>query len=279
MRNYFEDAKLKIEQGNRHINELDSFLKNYINTNPYRVVIEENPLSGLNTLGLDATKPIPNEVAAFLGDAIHNFRAALDHAVWGAIRCTGREPGRESGLPFSDSEKGMVAELNKRLRKVAGADICDLIARDIRPYKGGNETLYNLHHLDIIDKHRHSLVTFKVVQVDNVCARCSNGIVIKNQSFCVGGDGLLRGISGLGEVKIENYGDVTLQVVFGGGFPLEGEPVLPMLNRISKLVAATVSKFRKLGIAILQDNWPTSFSITCYPLWACLTGPWGAGRV
>ncbi|MEW5913022.1 MAG: hypothetical protein AB1814_10730 [Thermodesulfobacteriota bacterium] len=246
----FSGARLKIERANQHINELDSSIQRFINTNPYSIIIEKDPNSGNNVLGFDATKPLPREVTATLGDAIHNLRAALDLAVWDAICCAGGTPTRDSCLPFGDTEDSLITAVNKRLKKIASKDICDLIIQGIKPYKGGNDALYGLHRLDIMDKHQKPIITIKVVRLDSVRARDSRNNVIDGCSFLVRGNGVLHAISGLGDLKIESYGKVALQVFFGNGLPYEGEPVIPTLKQLSELVSGIVDKFENLMVAL-----------------------------
>lgn len=247
MGNYFDGAKLKVKRANQHINELNSVLQRFIDTNPYGVIIKKDPDSGSNTLAIDATKPIPEEITAILGDAIHNLRAALDLAVWDAIARAGGTPNRNSCLPFCETEERLIAKVKQGLEKIASRDICDLIIYGIKPYQGGDDFLYGLNRLDIIDKHRQPIITFKAMRLDGVRARDSRNNVIDGFSFQVSGDGVLNAISGLGDLTIESYGKPALQVFFSEGLIYKGKPVIPTLKQVSKLVSMTVDKLQNLG--------------------------------
>jgi hypothetical protein len=64
----------------------------------------------------------------------------------------GGRPSRGTYFPIADSWKEFEAAGHKKVQG-ASKNAVELI-RQIRPYKGGNNTLWRLHRLDIADKHR-----------------------------------------------------------------------------------------------------------------------------
>ena len=57
--------------------------------------------------------------------------------------------------------------------QTVGTEICDLIIDTIKPYRG-DDSLYGLHDLDIIDKHRRLIVALSVVAIE-IDAEDENG--------------------------------------------------------------------------------------------------------
>jgi len=95
------------------------------------------------------------------GDIVHNLRTALDHLAQqlALIGCPQLSQKELRGVEFPIAETLAKYEADKA-RKVRGMRPLAVKAIDaLRPYKGGNDSLWRLHELDIIDKHR-SLFTF-----------------------------------------------------------------------------------------------------------------------
>jgi len=99
------------------------------------------------------------DVITGAGDVIHNLRSALDHLAWELAKWKTGQPVKPRYCCFPigrdfDNYKvirngGAVAGMSSEAKKAIN---------DLRPYKDGNEPLWRIHHLDIVDKHRHLLV-------------------------------------------------------------------------------------------------------------------------
>ena len=88
-----------------------------------------------------------------IGDAIHNLHTALDLAVCEIVRDKfGAASTKYVKFPFDESRNQLIARLKQGQITKASSAIHDLIV-GIEPFKGGNDTLYALHELDILDKH------------------------------------------------------------------------------------------------------------------------------
>jgi hypothetical protein len=93
------------------------------------------------------------------GDVVHNLRSALDHLAWELAKW-------ETGLPKSPDKCcfpiGRSFDNYKTIKQggaVAGmSPEAEKAIDDLRPYKKGTEPLWRIHHLDIVDKHRHLLI-------------------------------------------------------------------------------------------------------------------------
>lgn len=90
---------------------------------------------------------------AAAGDVVHNLRSALDHLAYQLVWAgSGEEPSRRIYFPIA---KDAAAYEGEKARKVEGMCPKAIKAIDaLKPYKGGNDTLWRIHELDNIDKHR-----------------------------------------------------------------------------------------------------------------------------
>ena len=113
----------------------------------------------------ESTLIVDISVISGAGDVIHNLRSALDHLAWELAKWETGLPreidaccfpiGKSSSHYKSIKRKGVIAGMSPEAEKAID---------DLRPYKEGNEPLWRIHHLDIVDKHRHILVAgYKII--------------------------------------------------------------------------------------------------------------------
>jgi len=104
---------------------------------------------------LAAVNDFPLEFPLIIGDAVHNLRSALDHSAHLLVTVGRGSPGPFPHVCFPIFENGSKykAGLLGRVRGMRQDAIDAIDATE--PYGGGNgETLYHLHCLNNIDKHR-----------------------------------------------------------------------------------------------------------------------------
>jgi len=97
---------------------------------------------------------VPSKVSVIFGDVVHNLRSALDDLAWQLSLACGGEPNRSTAFPvFDEIPADLGAEIARRVPS-ASAEIVDTI-RGLEPYRGGKGTkVWQIHQLNIIDKHR-----------------------------------------------------------------------------------------------------------------------------
>src|SRR5579862_4046917 len=149
----------KIERADKYIKDFKAELASFNATQPYslRVDVEGEPRKpSVHILKAD---PLPPSACLILGDAIHNLRSALDYLACSLVRANRTEPTPKTEFPILDGPLTTTKREARFAGKVEGMrkDVIQAI-RDIHPYKGGNDTLWRLHRLDVIDKH-NMLVT------------------------------------------------------------------------------------------------------------------------
>lgn len=242
----FRSAKLKIERANQHIGELASALGFFVQTDFHRLSIEKNA-EGSDVLTFEAVGSFPPQVPMLIGDALHNLHSALDHVAYEIVAATGATPSREVAFPFAGSRDKLVEALREgEVQAAAGRGLVDHIIDTVRPYKGGNDALYGLHRLDIVDKHQLLVPLVYVAALLNVSAEDSNRNRFQIGRLSVGQGGKLNAIATAGTMKITDHGVPAFAIVLDKGEAFEGEPVLSTLQQLSQLVAGVVDGIEKM---------------------------------
>lgn len=148
-----EGPKLKANRAKKHLSDLQAAIDRFFETNPYFVVVKDNPESGYRECEVARADPLPPDLAIISGDCIHNLRSALDHLVWQLVLANGRKPEEmrtafpvwRSEADFESGRPGDAKGISKEALNVLYG---------LKPYKGGNDALWRVHKLDIVDKHR-----------------------------------------------------------------------------------------------------------------------------
>ncbi len=155
MTHSIEDVASKIKWADHHINNFRAAVLEFFKTNPYKFVVEVDPNIGNKIYTLITVTPVPPQVRLAAGDAIQNMRSALDYLACGLIVANKSEPSQYSSFPISDSEPLTKDQQTTFKRAVKGMrqDAIDAI-KAVEPYERGNRTLWRLHRLNRIDKHR-----------------------------------------------------------------------------------------------------------------------------
>jgi hypothetical protein len=237
----FYGPYLKTERAKQHIDELKRIFEACRRAN-------ENTLWRQQQGGSAIGGNFPKHTPTILGDAIHNLRAALDHAYCVLVEAAGGTVNKHTKFPFT--EKGTRQDLEgsaKGQAKAAGGPsdkMLSIIFDEIEPFPGGKGAdLIGLHVLDIADKHMVLLPTQQMA-------------VIRNLRLMGGG-----GISGIGIITSGSKGKpappavtfgpgvrldpqhqqkATVEICFGGGQPFEGQSVERVLDSLANRVNETL---------------------------------------
>ena len=153
MADAFSNIREKIKRAEKHVGDFKSALARFNATEPYslRVDTETDPESPL--IQILKAEPVPPEIPLIAGDAIQNLRSTLDYLVCALVRANGEIPTRLNEYPVYDGPITPKREA-QILKKVEGVrqEVIDAI-RNLQPFYGGDNTLWRLHRLNIIDKH------------------------------------------------------------------------------------------------------------------------------
>jgi hypothetical protein len=143
----------KVDRAKEHIGDLEAVIQEFFQTGPYKITVKDNPETDRREWIVDEVADLPARLALITGDAVHNLRSALDHLIWQLVIANGGEPDEmrtefpvwRDKTKFEAGKPGNAKGISKGALKVFYG---------LKPYKGGNEALWLLSRLDIIDKHR-----------------------------------------------------------------------------------------------------------------------------
>lgn len=144
--------KLKLDRAEKHLDDLVLAIKRFYETDPYDGVIQDNPETGQREFTVTKADPLPDCLAVISGDVLHNLRSALDHLVWQLVLANGGKPNSNTAFPVWHSESKFKSSRPGYAKGVSQAALDILYG--LKPYKGGNDALWRIHQLDIVDKHR-----------------------------------------------------------------------------------------------------------------------------
>jgi hypothetical protein len=252
----FTGSWLKIKRSKRHFDEFRAAESAFMAPKPYKVVAEYDAEARQCVAKVRITNEIPPEMGVIVGDIVHNLRCALDLLAVDLARMNGHTSHtalKSTYFPISANRQTFETTAQDKIERL-DATAKRLIA-ETQPYKGGNDALYKLHQLDILDK--HTLLIPVVTAVVNPCygfavAKPPPGVKVSAEATMrlatlnyplQDGDILATFSDITGPVAQINMG-ATFSVAFGEGVA-KGEAVTPTLQQIGQVVEGIVRTFDK----------------------------------
>jgi len=240
-----ESSHLKIERANQHIAAIRAIVLTLADA--YIATVEINPDGGNEVVKHDLRNrdKIISDIALMLGDAIHNLHCALDHAWIAALtRLSPQSINRHTKFPVFVSRDKVEGALRSVKVDVTAPSLFNTVLNGICPYEGGNDSIWDIHRLDIDDKHILLLpvvefASIKGIKVENEQGDSENAFTwatTQNPPYYV-------------PIPVgwhfKEKGQVTFSLTFGEGIPTHGMEVLDMLS---------VFAFRVLTVVQLLEN-------------------------
>ena len=143
----------KLERANEHVAQFEREIRSLINPNSYNVVVETDSATGNLNWCFRSPKPVlPLKLSTIVGDAMFNFRSALDQLVWQLVLANNQKPDRNNNFPifiahqFETKKKSSLKGVNETAFE---------IIKGCQPKPGNNMELLFLPKLNDIDKHRY----------------------------------------------------------------------------------------------------------------------------
>lgn len=258
MMNIPPGVTLKVDRAVYHIKELETATKRYLDSNPHSVVRKTDPQTGDYSFRLQVHKEIPMAWSAPIGDAVHNLRSALDHLMVELVLANVGTVTDATEFPIFQS---LHAYSTKAAGKVMGASqpAIDLIDA-AKPYKGGNDGLWLIHKLDIIDKHRALVSAFGAFTEATTVGIRDPAYVLPKWELGAGirltvkfakrcplhdGEELYRiPASAIG--KVDDNPTFKIEIAFNEPGVIECEPIFPLLGDLAELVKSVIMTFDHL---------------------------------
>lgn len=234
--------KAKLERAREHLADVISLWRKYCETLPFADGQSFNS-DGVEVIWISVSQPPPRQIGVVVGDAVHNLRSALDCLACDLVRANGLQPKPNTGFPTSDAAIQAILPL-------VGSFAAAFFKR-IRRATRWREALWELHRLNIQDKHSQILTTCAAtMQVETTVGMpfmsiSPNGTLAFGTSPpdsipFPGTKGRLRGLlpvtlnGGQNEIyrfnpSVQENVSFSVSLVFPPG-PAEGEPVINMLE-------------------------------------------------
>lgn len=143
---------------------LEAKIKAWIDDTPYTIFQDVDSEPGRKLYRLRDVKFMPRIINAEVGAIIHSIRSSLDILTVVLAERNGHKDPKDTYFPICKSLAHFIDRKPgggmKKIRRLSSADI--LVIGNLKPYKGGNDTLYAIHNLDSTRKHRRLLAAFAV---------------------------------------------------------------------------------------------------------------------
>jgi hypothetical protein len=149
---HLEDSLAKVERAQTQIEALNAEVRRFIDKSSYDVVSKFDADRDEEIWSFRLREPVPRLIAVLIGEILHNLRSSLDQMAC-AVALQHSGSSKETYFPFGADATIFETELARKGKKLP-SDAHDMI-RTLKPYKGGNDLLWNIHYLNRADKHIH----------------------------------------------------------------------------------------------------------------------------
>jgi hypothetical protein len=257
---------IKIERAKKHIRELDAEIRSFFAIKPYRIGTKRNPETRQLIYYVASVRETPTTMAAITGDVLQNLRGSLDHLAYQLVLVgSGTTPSAHIYFPIADDATKYE---RVRAKSVKGMRQSAIKAIDgIKPYKDGNDTLWRLHKLNNVDKHRLLITVgsaFRSVDLGGYIFRQHKKVLESNPNFhrfasqvapkaffrdgdrmfpLKAGDVLFIDAPNAG---VDEELEFRFDVAFGEPQIVEGESLLESLQNMADVVDQIVTTFKSL---------------------------------
>ena len=252
----------KINRAKQLQEELNKELGAFLASQPYKINTKIDPRSKCLIYYLTKSDDVPEKLSLVTGDIIQNLRSSLDHLAY-RLFIVGSDSGSEGRhvyFPICDDLNQYQQEKNKKTKGLPqkAKDLIDTI----KPYKEGNETLWKIHKLNNVDKHRLLVTVGSSFGSMDVGAHMQEAmraffpdINIPSMPLFIEpadilfplkvGDELF--IDGLNAKPIPEM-QFKFNIVLNEPGIIEGEPLIEVISSMIKCVESLVPKFQHLII-------------------------------
>ena len=158
MRDDLVYAQASVDWAVANFPALEKRTSDWVNGNLYSDIKDAGPNSPNNVLVIVEREPLPISIQVEVGAYINAIRSGLDILAT-TLAYRHRVPNPDNTyFPVAGDDvafQGGNYKGNKFVKALPATERA--IIESLKPYKGGNDTLWTLHHLDIVRKHRRLL--------------------------------------------------------------------------------------------------------------------------
>lgn len=253
------NIELKVERAKEHIRNLQVEVAAFLRTSPYVIGTRKNPQTGQLIYYLTTVKEVTPRIAVICGDALQNLRSALDHLAWRLVEANGRTPTAHTAFPIYDDSAKYEAGSPGQVKGMSNAAIEAIDF--LKPYKGGNDTLWRLHKLNNIDKHRFVIAVGSAFRSVDLGGHLFGKMIEMFpdladakpvQAFFTPGDRMFPLKVGdelfvdAPDAKVNEKLQFLFDIAFGEPQIIEGDPLLETLREFADVVDNLIRAFTPL---------------------------------
>jgi len=162
MRDDLRDAYGAADWAIAQLEALEKRLKAWIDSIPYSVIEEDHAEMGKKFMKLRIDDPLPVIFNAEVGSIINSIRTSLDLLASALARRNGKQPRADRHFPIYRSMMDFIDPPNAAKRKQWLSERERTFIESLKPYKGGHDRLFALHHFDVVRKHER-LINVRIV--------------------------------------------------------------------------------------------------------------------
>lgn len=243
----------KFVRARQLLNELELSVAAFLALQPFALEERDEQETGDLVYRVRVERQPPIEWSTVVGDIVHNARSALDHLAWRLVEAGGGTPSDATYFPIADAEAGYGEKVRKALKGASQAN--REAVKALRPWRGGDNDLWRLHRLDIVDKHR-LLVPVGAAQRGIVLGGTFAGFderlqpvrlppielrAADNQYPLQDGAEVFRVMKAARTADPAGFAfehRVSFGIAFGDGLIVEGEPLVPVLRGLVENAAS-----------------------------------------
>lgn len=235
---FFESAKHKLDRANSLRNEFEAALADYIDSEPVEVVIDEIT-DGEWHIHAKQIIEAPVHLSLLLGDAIHNYRTALDHLMADIVLANNQTITTATQFPAGKDLQGFKTTLGKIAGQIDSITKAELEAK--APYPSGVwEDLYFLHVFDIADKHNMIIPSVGSATIRNVAFDGKISYPVYSMYFEAEGS---EGIILRHPMKPTFDSRIKVEIHIANAPFLAGVPVLKVLEKFRRGATDAINHF------------------------------------
>ena len=135
--------RVKVERAKEHFNNLQTEVRTFLMAEPYKIRTKHDSETRRLIYYIESVRDTPLRIPIITGDVFQNLRTALDHLAYQLVLVGGATPTKHTYFPISDDSAKYKEEKAGKVRGMRPEAIKAIDA--IKPYKGGNDTLWRLH--------------------------------------------------------------------------------------------------------------------------------------
>jgi hypothetical protein len=154
-------AQITLDWAIAQIDIIRSRIFDWRDSRPYVAVPEADAKPGYDLIKAHVTSEMPPIINAEAGAILNMLRSSLDILAVALAERNGHVRPKDTYFPIAASTDAFFKGADGRspavekIRRLADADRA--VIESLQPYKGGNDLLYSLHHLDVMRKHQRLL--------------------------------------------------------------------------------------------------------------------------